>query len=75
MLAEMADSGERAARGRPSNSDSVSRLSDIGVSAKQSERWQKLAAIPEARFEQAVAAARGKRLRNFPSSREVSIVA
>lgn len=33
-------------------------LNDIGVSKDQSSRWQKLAAIPEDKFEQAVAAAK-----------------
>lgn len=58
LLRDMADNGQRANRGRPDNSDSVSHLSDLGVTAKQSERWQKLAAVSEEKFEQAVAAAK-----------------
>lgn len=48
--------------GRPSKTtdivSAVSTLADIGVTDKQSERWQKLAAVPEDKFEQAVAAAK-----------------
>lgn len=34
------------------------KLSDIGITKNESSRWQKLAAIPESQFEQAVAAAK-----------------
>lgn len=32
--------------GRPKNSDTMSPLSDIGISRKQSSRWQAMASIP-----------------------------
>lgn len=34
------------------------KLSDLGITKNESSRWQKLAAIPETRFEQAVSAAK-----------------
>lgn len=38
-------------------------LESLGVSKKQSSRWQKLARVPEDDFEQAVAAAKDVRFR------------
>lgn len=46
MLRDSASSGERAQRGRPANSDTTTRLSDLGLTRKQSERFQKLADMP-----------------------------
>ncbi|MEW8522167.1 MAG: hypothetical protein AB2552_03850 [Candidatus Thiodiazotropha endolucinida] len=58
LLRESAKNGERATRGRPRKSDTVSHLDDIGINRKQSERWQKLADMPEEHFETAVATAK-----------------
>lgn len=46
-------------RGRPGKGDMMSPLSEIGISKKQSSRWQAEAAIPEAVFEGYVETARG----------------
>ena len=60
MLKETAKTGERATRGREKkqNCHDVSlikpKLADIGIEWKQSERWQKMADIPEQQFEQAL---------------------
>jgi hypothetical protein len=37
---------------------SIQSLAEMGISGKQSSRWQKLAAVPDDQFEQAVAAAK-----------------
>lgn len=58
LLHEMEGRGEKAGRGRPANSDTAAHLSDFGISAKQSERFKKLAAVPQSKFEQAVEAAK-----------------
>ena len=62
MLRTMAEHGERAGQGCDRKSEeSKSRdvtLIDLGVSRQQSHIWQKLAAIPEDKFEAAVAAAK-----------------
>lgn len=43
--------GEIATRGRPDNCDTVSQLSDLGISRKDSSRDQKILDIPEELFE------------------------
>lgn len=64
MLREAAERGERATPGtnqhaRSSHDATTSpTLAAIGITRSQSSRWQKLAAIPEAKFEQAVTAAK-----------------
>lgn len=59
LLSEMAAKGERKTKGRPSeNSDTVSRLSDLGVSPKESERFQQAAAAPADKVKEAYAEAR-----------------
>lgn len=62
MLAEAKATGGRHSGSGDQKSESrraipIPTLADIGISASQSSRWQKLAAVPETQFEQAVAAA------------------
>jgi hypothetical protein len=47
LLAEMADKGERAARGAPDPTSHEVTLTDLGVSRTQSHRWQKLGALDD----------------------------
>lgn len=58
LLMAMAENGGRAGKGKPSEMSQATTLSDLGVSRDQSSRWQKLAAVSESKFEQAVAAAK-----------------
>lgn len=64
LLAEMKINGERVAQGGDKKSKSqpttsiIPTLESFGISRDQSSRWQKLAAVPEKKFEQAVAAAK-----------------
>lgn len=58
MLSDMRLNGERAGRGEQKDRDKSITLIDLGVSNGQAMRWQKLAAVPEDQFEQAVAAAK-----------------
>lgn len=49
ILAQMRESGERAANRNGQESESPpATLNDIGVTKSQSSRWQKLATLPEA---------------------------
>lgn len=53
------DSGIKAGNPQLSKTTTiVGKLPDLGISRDQSSRWQKLAAVPEDKFEQAVAAAK-----------------
>ena len=54
MLVDGAKSGERAVKGKPAADSKSATLKDLGVSESQSVRWQNLAGITEAKFEQAV---------------------
>lgn len=65
MLAEMKVNGSRARpadnlKAGPKSPDVTSgaTLDSLGISKNQAARWQKLAAVPESQFEQAVAAAK-----------------
>ena len=54
LLTAMSDGGERAAPedGRPKKAGHRVTLEDLGITRKQSERWQKEAGIPEEEFEE-----------------------
>ena len=58
LLGDMAQSGERP-QGRRKESHAVT-LSDIGLSNKQSSRYQQIAAVPTAEFEQHIAEVKDK---------------
>ena len=58
MLREMPKLSGARGIGKKVDSQDVSPLSELGISHSQSSRWQKLAAVPEDKFEQAVAAAK-----------------
>lgn len=59
MLAGMEKQhGARGTGKKVESHDDIPLLVDLGISANQSSRWQKLAAVPEDKFEQAVAAAK-----------------
>jgi hypothetical protein len=59
----MKKNGTRQGRGRPKkNSERADILPDLGITLDQSSQWQRLAAIPEAEFEEAIGqAGAGKR--------------
>jgi ParB family chromosome partitioning protein len=62
LLREMAETGQRESKGGDRKSKSqpatLMQLDDLGLNRSQSSRWQKLAAIPDDKFEQAVEAAK-----------------
>lgn len=58
MLRASAETGERASRGRPPENNKPSTLEDLGISDKQSHRWQQVASIPDEHFEAAVSMAK-----------------
>lgn len=58
LLARTAETGERAARGKPSEMSHASTLSDMGLTRDDSSRYQQLAAMPAEHFETAVATAK-----------------
>jgi hypothetical protein len=51
----LADGGDRADRGRPTKMSDERTLSDLNISRNQSSQWQKLAAVPDDVFEEALA--------------------
>jgi hypothetical protein len=57
LLKVMAKAKQRETGGKPKRSHraTVKKLADLGVSKTQSSRWQHLADVPEAKFEQALA--------------------
>ena len=58
LLTEMAETGERAGRGHPVNSNAPLPLKDLGASKIQFHRWQKLGRLDDDVFEARVAAAK-----------------
>jgi hypothetical protein len=54
LLKDMAQAGERAVRKNMKSQPATSKLSDLNINKSQSSRWQKLADIPHADFEQLV---------------------
>lgn len=58
LLAHTAATGERASRGKPSETSHASTLSDMGLTRDESSRYQQLAAMPADHFETAVATAK-----------------
>lgn len=59
MLAEMPKNpGKLANSSRSHDATTTKTLEEIGVSKTQSSRWQKLASVPDEKFEQAVSAAK-----------------
>ncbi len=56
MLAEAAEKGERAKRGETNQPGRMSKIttSDIGVSRDQSSKWQAVAKLTDAEFEDAL---------------------
>jgi DNA modification methylase len=61
MLKEMAELEQRAGKGRPKNGVSVTHLSDLGVDANESKRFQQSAEVPEAEFEALIEATKAKK--------------
>lgn len=58
MLADMPKNPGNLKNSSWSHDATTTKLSDLGINKTQSSRWQKLAAVPEDQFEQAVAAAK-----------------
>jgi N6-adenosine-specific RNA methylase IME4 len=73
MLAEMKANGTRDSGGGNRNPTlklqaGIPKLSDLGVTAIESHRWQKLAAMPDAEFERFVEAAKREAVRSIEVS-------
>lgn len=58
MLAEMPKQAGARGTGKKVESHDVTPLSELGISKNQSSRWQKLAAVSDEQFEQAITAAK-----------------
>ena len=70
LLAEMPLlNGARGIGKKVESHGTIPLLSDLGISRDQSSRWQKLAAVPEDKFEQAVGAGRSRELLRRKGSR------
>jgi N6-adenosine-specific RNA methylase IME4 len=72
LLARMAALGDRQTRGGDRKSKSrpdILKLADIGVSPKQSARWQELARVDASKFEQLVVSRQAEALKALQASR------
>lgn len=58
LIVQQQAAGELAKQGKPTKMSNASTLTDAGISRDDSSRWQKMAAIPEQAFENAIATAK-----------------
>lgn len=59
-------------KGRPSEVSQRTTLPDLGVTRSQSSRWQKVAAVPEDKFEDYLAETQEEDREIWPLTREAS---
>jgi N6-adenosine-specific RNA methylase IME4 len=73
LLRSMAETGERAPQGGDRKSKlrgAILKLADLGVTATQSSRWQKIAELPNDSFERKVEAAKREAVSSLEATRE-----
>lgn len=72
ILVVMAKSGERAKRGEAKKKTKATfKLGDLGVTKHQSQRWQRIAAVPEREFERNVTKAKALAVASVEGAKEV----